>query len=62
LLEYAGWYFESGSASDLFRVFVDAFRDMNKRNAKCLVGIDRAKQFNLDLNAARFIEDLKVAI
>lgn len=62
LLEDAGWYFESGSASDLFRVFVDAFRDMSKRKAKCLAGVDRSKQFNLDLSTGRFIEALKLAV
>lgn len=62
LLEDAGWYFESGSAVDLFRVFVGAFRDSTKRKAKYLVGIDRSKQFQLDLNSAKFIEDLRVAI
>lgn len=62
LLEDAGWYFESGSASDLFRVFVDAFRDYSRRKAKCLVGFDRSKQFNLELNSGKFLEDLRVAI
>ena len=59
LLANSGWYFESGSVADLFRVFVQAIREPENRVSKIQTGIVRSKVYSLELNTPRFVEYLK---
>jgi len=61
LLSDAGWFFESGSAADLFRVFVNALSDLELMKRKIQTGMRRAEEYSLASNTELFLEYLKAA-
>lgn len=61
LLSDAGWFFESGSVADLFRVFVNALSDLELRKRRIQNGIRRAEEYSLSSNTELFLDYLKAA-